>query len=81
VTGLERIPGVVKLMLVARNEAREKLQLCEAALQEVLAPRAGTTFTIEGVPFKVCGRVGKLYVRRLTGPEETERLREAWRRE
>jgi hypothetical protein len=71
----------VKAALIARNEAREALQEREAELQNVLVPFAGQSFTIEGVPFKVCGTVGKLYVRRIVGPEETERLREAWRSE
>jgi hypothetical protein len=74
-----RIPPAIKAALIARNEAREALRQREAELQTVIDPLAGTTFTIEGVPFKVCGTRGKRYVRRIVGPEETEKLREKWR--
>ncbi len=78
---MTRIPETVKKALVSRDQARTLLRQREAKLQEVLTPFAGATFTVEGVPIKVCGRVGKLYVRRIVGPEETQALREKWRNE
>lgn len=78
---LDRIPEPIRDALLARNLAREVLTTTEAELQRVLRLYAGQTYTVEGVPFKVCGKVGALYWRRMTGPEETERLREAWRNE
>lgn len=74
-----RIPSGVKAALVARNEARERLAKCEAELQRTLALIAGETFTIEGVPFRVCGGPKRLYVRRIVGREVAQAMRDAWR--
>lgn len=75
-----RIPPV-KQALIARNEARQNLERCEADLQLVLGLITGEIFTIEGVPFRVCGVPGneRLYVRRVVGREVAQAMREAWR--
>lgn len=75
-----RIPDTVKSAIVQRRDCQARLHLAEANLRAALAPYAGQTFEVEGVPVKVCGNPGALYLRRITGPEETARLREEWRR-
>ncbi len=74
------LPAEVLAAMVVRNEAREALAKTEAALQKKLKPYAGQTFELEGVPFKVCGSAGNLYLRRMVNKLEAAALRESWRK-
>lgn len=76
-----RIPQEVRDAIIRRDEARRALKVAEADFIRVLAPFTGATFFVEGVPVKVCGAGKRLYVRRIVGAEEANRLRRKWREE
>jgi hypothetical protein len=74
------IPHDIKRALIQRNEARAALKETEASLQIVLERHAGKTYSVEWVPFKVCGTPGRRYWRRMVSRERAIELRAAWKR-
>jgi len=75
---LPRIPAEVRDLVIARDEAHRAHRLACERLQAALEPHAGKTFGVEGVPVKVCGTSGARYLRRIVGPDESQRLRVEW---
>lgn len=66
------LPADVRAALERREEKRQSLASSERNLRRVLEPYAGRVFEVDGVPTRVSGSPGKLYLRKRAVRSECE---------